>query len=128
MALVSPRRAMWLSAAGRMALGTAVMIAPERIVGHWLGKENAASAAVQDLGRGLAARDIALGFATLQTLDDAVLGPRILAACAVADTVDTIATIVARRHLPRAGVIATVAIAGGTAAAGFYCSHKLAHA
>jgi len=25
-------------------------------------------------------------------------------------------------------VIATVAIAGGTAAAGFYCSHKLAHA
>lgn len=119
---------MWLSAAGRMALGTAVMIAPERVVGHWLGKENASSAAVQDLGRGLAARDIALGFATLQTLDDAVLGPRILAACAVADTVDTVATIAARKHLPRAGVIATVAIAGATAVAGFLCAHKLAHA
>ncbi len=125
---MSPRRAMWLSAVGRIALGSAVLIAPERVVGHWLGKENASSPAVQDLGRGLAARDIALGFATLQTLGDAVLGPRMLAACAAADTVDTIATIVAREHLPRAGVIATVAIAGGTAVAGFYCAHKLAHA
>lgn len=119
---------MRISAIGRVALGTAVMVAPERIVGHWLGKENAASAAVQDLARGLAARDIALGIATLQTLDDAVVGPRIQAAVAMADAVDTVATILARKHLPRAGVIATVAIAGGTAAAGFYCSHKIAHA
>jgi hypothetical protein len=119
---------MWVSAVGRVALGAAVLIAPGRIVGHWLGKENATSAAVQDLARGLAARDIALGVATLQTLDDAVVGPRVLASVAMADVVDTVATILARKHLPRAGVVATVAIAGGTAVAGFYCSHKLAHA
>ena len=119
---------MWLSAAGRTAVGTAMMIAPGRVVGHWLGRENASSAAVQTLARGFAAREIALGFATLQTLDDAVIGPRVLAAVAVADTVDTVATILARKHLPRAGVIATIAIAGGTAVADVYCSHKLAHA
>jgi hypothetical protein len=125
---VSPRRAMWLSAAGRIALGTTILIAPERIVGHWLGEENAALPAVQDLARGLAARDVALGFATLQTLDDGVVGPRVQAAVAMADAVDTVATIIARKHLPRTGVIATVAIAAGAALAGFYCSHKLAHA
>ena len=125
---VSPRRAMWVSAVGRIALGTAVLVAPERVVGHWLGKDNASSAAVQDLARGLGARDVALGFATLQTLGDNVVGPRVQAACAMADVVDTLATVLARKHLPRAGVIATVAIAGGTAVAGFYCSHRLANA
>jgi hypothetical protein len=111
-----------------MALGAAVLAAPEQVVGRWLGEENAKHGAVQDLARGLAARDIGLGFATLQTLSDGVVGPRIQAACAVADAVDALATIAAREHLPRKGVIGTVAIAGASALAGFYCSHKLAHA
>jgi len=125
---LSPRRAVWLIAAGRMVLGAAVLAAPEQVVGRWLGEENAKHGAVQDLARGLAARDIALGLATLQTLGDNVVGPRIQAACAVADAVDAVATIVAREHLPRKGVIGTVAIAGAAAVAGFYYSHKLAHA
>jgi len=47
---------------------------------------------------------------------------------ALADSVDALATVLARAGIPRKGVIATVAIAGASAGAGFYFSHRLAHA
>jgi hypothetical protein len=124
---VNPRRAVRLIAVGRAALGAAVLLAPEPVMSRWLGEENASHGAVKDLGRGLAARDLGLAVATLQTLDDPVIGPRVQAACAVADGVDAIATVLARRSLPLKGVIGTVAIAGGSAAVGFYLAHRLAH-
>jgi hypothetical protein len=125
---MNPRRGAWLLAAGRAALGVAVLAMPEQVVSHWLGGEHAAKPVVLDLARSLGARDLALGVATLQTLDDAVIGPRVQALCAVVDGVDVLATIIARRELPRSGALGTVAIAGAAAAAGFYFSHKLAHA
>jgi hypothetical protein len=125
---MNPRRGAWLLAAGRAALGVTVLAAPEQVVSHWLGGEHAAKPVVLDLARSLGARDLALGVATLQTLDDAVIGPRVQALCAVVDGVDVLATIIARRELPRSGALGTVAIAGAAAAAGFYFSHKLAHA
>jgi hypothetical protein len=124
---LSPRHGVMVIAAGRMAIGAAVLVAPEQVASHWLGEENAGKPAVIDLARGLAIRDMALSLATLQTLNDPVGGPRIQAACAAADLVDAIATIIARKHLPRGGAVATVAVAGGGALAGFYLSHKLAH-
>jgi hypothetical protein len=128
MRAMSPRRGAWLLAAGRATLGVAVLAAPERVTAGWLGQADAERPVVADLARSLGARDLALGVATLQTLGDPVIGPRIQAACAVVDSVDVLATVIARRHLPRKGVIGTVAIAGAAAAVGFYCSHKLAHA
>lgn len=125
---MNPRRGAWLLAAGRAALGIAVLAAPEQVVSHWLGGEHATKPVVLDLARSLGARDLALGVATLQTLDDAVIGPRVQALCAVVDGVDVLATIVARRELPRSGVFGTVAIAATAAGAGFYFSHRLAHA
>jgi hypothetical protein len=125
---MSPRRGAWLLAAGRIALGAAVLAAPEKLTARWLGEESSRIPAVADLARGLAARDIALGIAVLQTLDDRVVGPRLQAACAFADGADTLATVIARNHLPRKGAIGTVAIAGASAVAGLYFSHKLAHA
>jgi hypothetical protein len=95
---------------------------------RWLGEENARHGGVRDLGRGLAARDIALGLAVLQTLDDPVVGPRVQLACAFADGIDALATILERDSLQAAGVFGTVAIAGGTAIAGLYLAHRLAHA
>ena len=115
-------------ATGRVGLGVAVLATPERVVGHWLGQENAAKPVVLDLARSLGARDLALGVATLQTLDNAVIGPRVQALCAAVDGVDALATVLARRDLPRSGVIGTVAVAGAAAGAGFYIAHKLAHA
>jgi uncharacterized protein (DUF4213/DUF364 family) len=125
---MNPRRGALLLAAGRAALGAAVLAAPEQVVSRWLGREHAAKPVVLDLARSLGARDLALGVATLNTLDDAVIGPRVQALCAVVDGVDVLATILARRDLPRSGVLGTVAIAGAAAGAGFYFSHKLAHA
>jgi len=124
---VNPRRGARLIAIGRVAIGTAVLAAPEPVMSRWLGRENASLDAVQALGRGLAARDLGLALATLQTLDDPVIGPRVQAACAFADGVDAVGTLLARRSLPRVGVIGTVAVAGGAAVAGLYFSHQLAH-
>jgi len=125
---MTPRRGAQLMAAGRAALGVAVLAAPEQVVGGWLGKSNARLPVIVDLARSLGARDLALGVATLQTLDDPLLGPRVQLLCAIVDTVDTVATVMARASLPRKGVIGTVAVAGAAAGAGFYFSHRMAHA
>jgi hypothetical protein len=121
------RQAAKLIAAGRTALGIGILVAPEQVAGRWLGPENLSQPLVKGLARMLAARDLALGVASLQTLDDPVIGPRIMAVAAIADTVDTLATVGARSVLPRAGTWGTAAIAGATAAAGFYLSHRIAH-
>ena len=105
----------------------AVLTAPEQVASRWLGEENAAHPAVADLARSLGARDLALGLATLQTLSDPVTGPRIQALCAVADSADVLATLIARASLPRKGMIGTVAVAGVSAAAGFCFAHRLSH-
>lgn len=122
---MNARRGAWLIAIGRVAIGASVLAAPEQVMARWLGPENASNPAVKDLGRGLAARDLGLALATLQTLDDPVLGPRVQAACAAADVTDAVATLLARRALPLKGVIGTVAIAGGAAAAGFWFAQEL---
>jgi hypothetical protein len=124
---ISPRRGAFLLAAGRAALGVAVLAAPEQVTARWLGEESSRLPVVGDLARSLGARDLALGLVTLKTLDDPA-GPLVQAACAAADSVDVLATILARDALPRRGVYGTVAIAGAAAGAGFYFSHRLAHA
>ena len=124
---ISPRRGAFLLAAGRAALGAAVLVAPEQVTSRWLGEESSKLPVVVDLARSLGVRDLALGIATLKTLDDPA-GPLVQAACAVADSVDVLATVLARDALPRKGVYATVVVAGAAAVAGFYFSHRLAHA
>jgi hypothetical protein len=125
---ITPRRGAMLLAAGRAALGVAVLAAPEQVTAGWLGEENAQLPVVGDLARSLGARDVALGIATLQTLEDPVVGPRVQLVCALVDCADVLATVIARASLPRKGLYGTVVIAGAAAGAGFYCSHKLAHA
>jgi len=124
---VSARRGAQLLAAGRAAIGTAVLLAPEATMSRWLGSQNARHGAVRALGRGLAVRDIALALASLQTLEDPVIGPRVLAACALADGVDALATLLERESLPPLGAAATVAVAGGAFLAGLACARQLAN-
>ncbi|HEY7933406.1 MAG TPA: hypothetical protein VID48_06225 [Solirubrobacteraceae bacterium] len=123
---MSARGLAGLLAAGRATLGVAILAAPEKVTVHWLGHENARLPVVGDLARSLGARDLALGIAMLATLKDPAAGSRVQAACAAVDTVDAIATVAARAALPRKGVIATVAVAGGCAAAGAQLSRRLA--
>jgi hypothetical protein len=124
---VSARRGVMLLAAGRAALGVAVLTAPEQVTARWLGEGNAQLPVVRDLARSLGARDLALALATLQTLDDCVTGPRVQLLCALVDAADVVATVIARASLPRKGVYGTVAVAGVAAAAGLCLSHELAH-
>jgi hypothetical protein len=125
---MTPRRAAAMLAVGRAALGMVVLAAPERVTAGWLGSEHASQPVVQDLARSLGARDVALGLATLWTLDDPVAGARVQGAAAAVDTVDALATILARKALPVKGVLGTVAIAGGAAAAGFYLARATVQA
>jgi hypothetical protein len=104
--------------AGRAALGAAVLMAPAKITARWLGEENARLPVVRDLAISLGARDVALGLAGLLTVDDRRLAPRVIAACAAVDAADVVGTLAARKHLPRAGVLGTVAVAGAAALVG----------
>lgn len=122
---MSPRRAAWLIGAGRAALGVAIVVAPRQVTGRWLGRENVERPLVARLAMMLGGRDLALGIASLQTLDDPVAGPRVLGACAVVDTVDTVATVLARRAMPPAGALAATVVGGATAAACAYCARGL---
>ena len=47
---IGPRRGAWLLAAGRVALGVAVLAAPEQVTSRWLGQDNAELPVVGDLG------------------------------------------------------------------------------
>jgi hypothetical protein len=110
-----------------MALGVAVLAAPESVTSRWLGGHSS-HPAVRYLARSLGARDLALGLLALQTLGDPRVGPRVQAACAAVDTVDALATVAARSDLPLSGALGTVAIAAAAAGAGLYFSYELAHA
>ena len=124
---MSPRRGARLLAYGRAALGLAVLAAPETVMSRWLGPDNARHGGVKDLGRGLAARDVGLAVAALQTLDDPIVGPRVQVACALADAADAVSTLLERRSLPPLAVAGTVAVAGGASVAGLWFAHRLAH-
>ncbi|UTI62380.1 hypothetical protein NBH00_13520 [Paraconexibacter antarcticus] len=104
-----------LIAAGRVAFGVALVAKPEQTTRRWLGG-SAATAGTQAAVRGLGIRDLLLGAITLHTLNHPQVGPRWVATCAVADSVDLFATVAARDELPSSGVAGTVALAGGTAA------------
>ncbi len=122
---MNPRRLAWLIGAGRAGLGVAIVAAPRQVTGRWLGRENAEQPIVARMAMMLGGRDLALGIASLQTLDDPIAGPRVLAACALVDTIDTVATILARRSMPRAGALSATAVGGVTALGCLYCSRAL---
>ncbi|MEA2335184.1 MAG: hypothetical protein QOG40_1674 [Solirubrobacteraceae bacterium] len=122
---MSPRSAAGLLAAGRAALGMAVLAAPEAVTSRWLG-EHASHPAVRYLARSLGARDLALGVLALRTLDDPRVAAKVQAACAAADSVDALATLAVASELPPAGAVGTVAVAGAAAVGGFYLSRALA--
>jgi hypothetical protein len=123
---LAPRRTAALMSAGRLALGAAVLAAPAKVTARWLGEENSRLPVVGDLAISLGARDAALGVGTLLALGDPRLGSRMIAACAAVDAADVVGTLLARRHLPRAGVAGTVAVAGAAALVGAWLARELA--
>jgi hypothetical protein len=100
-----------LVAGGRIGFGVALIAAPERLTGPWLGPD-AGRAGTRVVSRGLGARDVALG-AGAPGVPNNPLRPWVLAAI-VADTADLVATVTAGDSLPLAGrmLVGAVASAG----------------
>ncbi len=111
-------------AAGRVAIGMALVVAPRQAGGRWVG-QLIERPGVRALMRSIGVRDVVMGMIALHTVDHPEVGSRWQATCAAVDAVDAAATAAAAGDLPPAGVAGTVAIAGGAALAGAYLSRAL---
>jgi hypothetical protein len=98
---------------GRVAIGAALVVAPELASKRWLG-DVASKKGTQVAVRALGVRDLLIGLLAVHTIGTPA-GPRMLRACALADAVDGIATFAARDELPTDGAWGTIALAGGSA-------------
>jgi hypothetical protein len=110
-------------AAGRIATGLALLVAPGRISRLWAGDLGPAG---EVLTRCVGVRDLVMGAITLHTIDHPQVGPRWVATCAVADAVDGAASLAARRALPPFGAVGVPITGFGAAAAGLAASAGLA--
>jgi len=101
-------------AAGRLALGGALVAKPQALVGSgWVGGEEARRPATALLCRSVGGRDMALALGTLAAQrNGSPLKPWLLGAT-LADTVDLVATFAAGRAIPKLGRAAIALLAGG---------------
>ena len=103
-------------AAGRIAIGAALLVAPRLSLGLWIGRD-AAAGAVSAPARALGIREVVLGGLALHVVERPRVGARMLRALAICDGVDLLATLAVRRSLSPAAV-ATISAMALPAAAG----------
>ncbi len=108
-------------AAGRVALGLTALVWPSVPARPWVGAA-ADDVAARVFGRALGARDLALGLGALAALqgpsDEPGSASAWVAAGALSDALDVVASLSSWRELPRAGRWLVVASAGGAALTG----------
>jgi hypothetical protein len=106
--------------AGRIALGLGLMLAPARFGGLWIGPA-ATEGPTQIVVRGLGVRDVALGVATIGSLQatgtDGAGFTALTGLGVLCDVVDTVATKGSASEIPGRG-IASMAVAAAAAAVG----------
>jgi hypothetical protein len=121
---VTARDAARQYAAGRVALGAGLLLAPGVIGRPWLG-----AAALEPGGRvalrALGVRDLIIGAIAVHTVDHPEVAPRWQRACALADGVDLAATLAARPSLPPVGSALVAAMAAAGTAAGLLLAEAL---
>jgi hypothetical protein len=122
---VSPRDGARVLAAGRIAIGAALLAAPRLTVGVWIGRD-AAAGGVAPVGRALGVREVVLGGMLLHTLDRPQVAQRWLRALSICDAVDLAATLAAGRALPRHGRGLVIALASAGAAGQLWAARELA--
>lgn len=116
---MDPQSLARVQALGRVAIGTALVLAPRRAVSGWVGRD-ADRPSVQALTAALGIRDLALGVGAAGALWRGD-GARVwLRAGTAADLVDFVATVRARDGLPRLGVCGVGLLAASSAALGAY--------
>ncbi len=114
-----------ITAAGRVAIGAALLVAPQAVTKGWVGAPGTEPGG-RLLGRSIGVRDLALGLGVIGALERG--DPRArdwVRAAAVADVGDAVATALAYRHLPRRSRFAILVLAGGAAVAGFVAADNL---
>jgi hypothetical protein len=118
------RRGATLVAAGRVALGVTALAWPSVPARPWVGAA-ADDLAARVFGRALGARDLALGLGALAVLQRPAAGAAEMgsarawiAAGALSDALDVVASVASWRELPRVGRWLVAASAGGAALAG----------
>jgi hypothetical protein len=108
-------------AAGRVALGLTALVWPSVPARPWVGGA-ADELGARVFGRALGARDLALGLGALAALQgpatEAGAASAWVAAGALSDALDVVASVSSWRELPRTGRWLVVASAGGAALAG----------
>lgn len=102
-------------AAGRVAIGAALIAAPDRVTAGWVGPDGAAPGA-RVIARGQGIRDILLGLGALGVFGGARRGWT--TAAIGADFVDLAAVLGAGDDIPPSGRLATAAVAGGAVLVG----------
>ena len=112
---------------GRIGFGAALMLAPRRVGRGWIGA-SADAPGVTAIARALGVRDAVLGAIGLHTMDNPQVGPRWQRTLALCDVVDLVATLAARRGLPRVGVALVVLMATGATGAQLWAAGELAKA
>jgi hypothetical protein len=113
---VSLRNVATAIAAGRVVLGTVLLVAPERIGRSWIGPAGT-ERSVEVMARAVGVRDVAIGVGGAAALMSGSDSARAwMLAAAAADLGDLVATLLARDVLPAQGVAGVGALAGGSAA------------
>jgi hypothetical protein len=115
------RRSALAVAAGRVAIGLSALARPSVPSRPWVGAASD-DLAVRVFGRALGARDIALGLGALTALRRTAAEPGSastwVAAGALSDALDVVATVSSWRELPRTGRWLIVLSAGASALVG----------
>lgn len=122
-----PRDVARVLAAGRIAIGAALLAAPRLSLAMWLGRA-AADRSVAPVGRALGVREVVLGGMLLHTVDRPQVGVRWLRMLAACDGVDLVATLAARQVLPAPGRALIAAMAGAGVAGQLWAAQELAAA
>jgi hypothetical protein len=112
---MDPREVATQISIGRMAFGTAFMLAPSLAGGMWIGPE-ASRPGPKLVIRALGARDFALGLGTLLAMRHNRPTRGWLEASGLADFADLVATIMAGDGIPATSRVVTYAIAAPSAA------------
>lgn len=121
---MEPRTLAVVQAAGRIALGTALMAMPARTARAWVGRD-ARRPGVQVVAAGMGARDAGIGLGTLMAVRRGAGAAGWIRAGVLADAVDFAATLRARDALPAPAVVGVGALAAGSAVLGAYLQATL---
>jgi hypothetical protein len=111
-------------ARGRIALGASALVAP-RLAARVMGAGRSPSGTITVLARMVGGRDVALGLGTVIAVDRGKPVRGWLEGSALADAVDCLACLLARKELPPNVVRATLALGGVSAIAGGVLSRRL---